>query len=54
MTVVLLRSTKNYLGVAADVKPSGAPAGSTFVETDTGARFVYDGSAWVRLQGGTP
>ena len=41
-----------YTGLAADVKPADAPPGSTFLETDTGARFVRDQAAWIQLSGG--
>jgi hypothetical protein len=39
-----------YVGVAADAKPTaGVPAGSTFIERDTGHTFIYDGTAWGQL-----
>lgn len=50
MTVVLSTRRSEYVGLAADTKPTtGVPAGSTFYETDTGATYVYAGSAWVAM-----
>lgn len=46
MTVVLITTVKTFVGVSGDTKPTDAPAGSTFYETDTRAAHVYDGSAW--------
>ena len=46
MTVVLTAITPRYIGVSGDSKPTSRPAGSTFYETDTGATYVYDGTAW--------
>lgn len=41
-------SAYSYVGLAADVKPTaGTITGSKFVETDTGAEFIFDGTAWV-------
>jgi len=39
-------------GLAADAKPTTYPAGSTFLETDTGNQFYYTGSAWSAIAGG--
>lgn len=36
-----------YKGLAADVKPV-APAGSRFIETDTGSEYLYSGTAWYK------
>lgn len=39
-----------YVGVAADTKPTtGVPAGSTFIERDTGKTFIFDGTAWGQI-----
>jgi hypothetical protein len=50
MTVVLVAAERyvgRYTGLSSDTKPTtGVVAGATFVETDTGYRWVYDGSAW--------
>lgn len=48
MTVVLTTAIQHWIGVSGDSKPSSPTpaAGSTFYETDTGATYVYDGSAW--------
>lgn len=47
MAVRLVKGTEHYQGVHADDKPTaGVVAGSTFHETDTNARFTYDGAAW--------
>ena len=48
MAVILLNpAIKTFLGLAADAKPTtDVPAGSSFLETDSGAVYVYDGAAW--------
>ncbi len=46
MTVVLIAAIQTWLGLSTDVKPTSPPGGSTFYETDTGANYIYDGSAW--------
>lgn len=46
MTVVLTADIDRFVGVSGDSKPSAPKAGSTFYETDTGATYIYDGSAW--------
>ena len=46
MAVVLVGIIRQYIGLSTDTKPSGIPAGSTFLESDTRRLFVYDGSAW--------
>lgn len=45
---VLLTTINRYQGLNADVKPTDAPAGSTFYEIDTGNWFVWDieGTSW--------
>jgi hypothetical protein len=35
-----------FVGLSTDTKPSGASPGDTFLETDTGNQFLYNG-AWV-------
>lgn len=48
MTAVLVTVINRYLGLSSDSKPSAPNAGSTFGETDTGAEYVYTGSAWAQ------
>lgn len=43
---VLITTIHRYQGLNADVKPTDAPAGSTFYEVDTGDWFVWDGDSW--------
>lgn len=45
MTVVLASDWMSYVGLSTDAKPTPA-AGASFFETDTGLRWIYDGSAW--------
>jgi hypothetical protein len=47
MTVAIVGRIKSFIGLSSDTKPTDAPAGSIFAETDTGAIYVYTGSAWV-------
>ncbi|MGH6915650.1 MAG: hypothetical protein ACREH3_18330 [Geminicoccales bacterium] len=35
-----------YIGLAADGRPTGVPAGSTFIAADTGALEIFDGTSW--------
>ena len=50
MTVARIATPHAYVGGAADVKPTTAvPEGSTFIERDTGKRFVWDGVAWGQI-----
>lgn len=50
MTVTRVTAIHHYVGVAGDTKPTtGVPAGSRFIERDTGHEFIYDGSAWGQL-----
>lgn len=47
MTIQLVGVVQHFIGVAADVKPTaGVPVGSTFYETDTKARYVFNAGAW--------
>ena len=34
-------------GLSTDVKPTDIPTGSSFVETDSGAKLVYNGTTWI-------
>ncbi len=51
MAVVLAVKGDRYVGLSSDTKPATAPAGSLFRETDTGAWFISDGSAWSQMRG---
>jgi len=47
MAVKLITGIKNFVGLAADSKPTGVPVGSTFLEYDTNIRSItYDGTNW--------
>lgn len=54
MAVALIQTPHHYTCLSSDTKPASAPAGSTAVETDTGAVYVSNGSAWSLLNIGTP
>lgn len=43
-----LRSTDSWGSIKS---PGGIPTGSVATYTDTGAKFIYDGSAWVPWAG---
>lgn len=43
---VLITTINRYQGVSGDVKPTDAPAGSTFYEVDLGDWYVWDGDSW--------
>lgn len=43
MTVYLITSIQNFVGLAADDKPESAPMGSRFLAADTPAEFIYVG-----------
>lgn len=51
MTVQMVAAIQNFQGLAADTKPTAAPVGSTFHETDTGRRFVWDRASWLDVVG---
>jgi parallel beta helix pectate lyase-like protein len=40
-------------GLAADTKPTTYPAGATFLETDTGNQFYWNGTTWTAMGGGS-
>lgn len=49
MAVTLITHINRYLGVSGDAKPTDAPAGSLFFETDKGHTYEFDGAAtWYR------
>lgn len=37
-----------FFGLSTDTKPTSAMVDSTFYETDTRHRFLYDGVNWIR------
>ncbi len=40
-------STHHFIGLNSDTKPTPAPCGSTFFETDTQSTYIcYDGVSW--------
>ena len=47
MTVSIVTSVQKYIGESGDVKPATPPVGSTFFETDTGSRYIFDGVNWI-------
>jgi hypothetical protein len=46
MTVALCTSTQRFIGKSWDDKPTAPPAGSTFLELDTGRELIFDGTVW--------
>ena len=45
MAVKLITTIQNYVGLAADVKPTGVNPGSIFYAYDTGVKYItYDGT----------
>lgn len=44
-----IASIKVCTGLVGDGKPTDIPAGSRFLETDTGVKYIYDGSSWVTV-----
>ncbi len=62
MAYIRTGSGKSYIGFSTDFKPhlgrqsdrttitaTDLPAGSTFIELDTGKTAVFDGDAWIYL-----
>ena len=49
MAITLITSTQRFTGLAADVAtlPVTVPTGSKFTALDTGARYIFNGAAWV-------
>ncbi len=47
MATVLITSVKRFIGLSTDTKPTDAPEGSTFFETNTGFMYIYNGYAWL-------
>jgi hypothetical protein len=46
MTIKLVISKREYIGLSGDTKPIAAPAGSTFHELDTGKKYIFDSQDW--------
>jgi hypothetical protein len=55
MAVQLVTNIKQFVGLAADAKPTDAAVlvGSRFLELDTATEYVWDGAAWRSLGAGT-
>jgi hypothetical protein len=51
MAIVHLGGNK-IKGLSGDTKPTNVPTNSVFIETNTPARFIFNGSSWVQLGGG--
>lgn len=52
MAVKLEGTIKRFIGVTTDEKPtSEVPAGSSFLEADTGVVWRFDGRVWMAAQG---
>lgn len=51
MAVVSITVAKNFVGLSTDSKPTGVPAGSTFLEYDSHELHItYDGTNWVKAR----
>lgn len=49
MAITRIATPHAYVGLSSDQKPTtSVPAGSTFVERDTGHEFIFDGTDWGR------
>lgn len=49
MAVYKIATNAHFLGLSTDTKPSAAPVGATFIETDTKDSFIcYDGASWTK------
>lgn len=50
MAVTRISTPHHYVGLAGDTKPTAdVPAGSRFIERDTGLEFIWDGAAWGQI-----
>jgi hypothetical protein len=47
VTNVFITSVRRFLGLSTDTKPTDAPEGSTYFETNTGFMYIYNGYAWL-------
>ena len=47
MAVKKIATIQRWLGLSTDTKPTAPDVGSTFIETDTGIDWIYNGYAWV-------
>lgn len=39
------------IGLASDTKPTIAPVGATYIESDTGVQYVFAAETWNRILG---
>lgn len=47
MAVIAINQIKHFLGLSSDTKPTdNIPAGSDFFETNTGHKWIFDGTNW--------
>ncbi len=47
MAVNLITLEQKWIGLSTDQKPMNAQIGAKFTETNTGKKFIWDGSNWV-------
>jgi hypothetical protein len=47
MAVKKIATIQRWLGLSTDTKPTVGAVGSTFFETDTGIRYIYNNYAWI-------
>jgi hypothetical protein len=47
MAVKKIATIQRWLGLSTDTKPTTPAVGSTFIETDTGFRWIYNNYAWI-------
>lgn len=50
MSTQLETTIKRFIGLSTDIKPDGVPAGSSFLETDTGRIYRYSRDRWESLE----
>ena len=43
----LFTTIQRYIGISTDTKPASPKTGSTFLETNTGFMWIYNGYAWI-------
>ena len=51
MAATLETTIKRFIGSSFDDKPLAVPAGSSFLETDTGKIHRFDGTLWAHAEG---
>ena len=47
MAIKQVHGEYTYIGPSTETKPVGIPAGSKFIEFDTGAKYITDGQSWM-------